>query len=181
LRFLIASCRETKPAAPMRSLCGWSDSFEPVWTCKHVPFDRALLSHSGRNGDRHVESETSFHRVDIGARPKHGRTRADLPRGPLTAQRGDRECSRCQICQSLSYGPMPPTHFARPASAPAGFSKARNRPTCRCWAPTLFKLGINRKTTDALGAASLCLRRRGDRVSAPGKAGAIQPVEVRPK
>jgi hypothetical protein len=45
-----------------------------VWTCQHVLFDRALLSHSGRNGDRYVESESGFHRVNIGARPKHGRT-----------------------------------------------------------------------------------------------------------
>jgi hypothetical protein len=28
---------------------------------------------------------------------------------------------------------------------------------------------------------TLLARRRGDRMSAPGKAGAIQPVEVRPK
>ena len=31
------------------------------------------------------------------------------------------------------------------------------------------------------GAAAACTGRRSDRMSAPGKAGAIQPVEARPK
>ena len=51
--------------------------------------------------------------------------------------------------------------------------------------PTKFELVINlqdrqgarpRRAADAARP-----RRRGDRMSAPGKAGAIQPVEVRPK
>ena len=50
---------------------------------------------------------------------------------------------------------------------------------------TKFELVINCQTARMLGLDSAAVaarpRRRGDRMSAPGKAGAIQPVEVRPK
>ena len=50
---------------------------------------------------------------------------------------------------------------------------------------TKFEFVINLKTAKALGLDSAANaarpRRRGDRMSAPGKAGAIQPVEVRLK
>jgi ABC-type uncharacterized transport system substrate-binding protein len=51
--------------------------------------------------------------------------------------------------------------------------------------PTIFELIVKpqdrqRARTNGAKHAS-CERRRGDRMSAPGKAGAIQPVQVRPK
>ena len=49
--------------------------------------------------------------------------------------------------------------------------------------PTKFDLVINLTTAgrSASNPDAARPRRRGDRMSAPGKAGAIQPVEVRPK
>ena len=86
----------------------------------------------------------------------------------------------------ISYGPdvIDQYYRAGPATSTAS-SRARSPPTCRCGQPTKFELVINLKTAKALGldvpADAARPRRRGDRVSAPGKAGAILPVEVRPK
>ena len=85
----------------------------------------------------------------------------------------------------MSYGVSIADAYRQLASTPAAFSRARSRPTCRCMQPTKFELVINLKTAKALGLEVPPIaarpRRRGDRMSAPGKAGAIQPVEVRPK
>ena len=41
--------------------------------------------------------------------------------------------------------------IVRPASIPAGFSRARSQPTCRSSSPTKVELVINLKTAKALG------------------------------
>jgi hypothetical protein len=61
---------------------------------------------------------------------------------------------------------------AKPAELPVEF-------------PTKFEMAVNLKTAKTLGLTGAAVdptaRRRGDRVSAPAQAGAIQPVQVRPK
>jgi len=61
-------------------------------------------------------------------------------------------------------------HGAKPAEMPAE-------------RPTRFELVVNFKTAKLFGLTlpDPATRGRDNRVSAPGKAGAIQPVKVRPK
>ena len=86
----------------------------------------------------------------------------------------------------MSYGPSNlPMHIVRSASMPVASSRARSLPTCRCMQADQVR--ARHQPQDRQGsrprraADAARPRRRGDRMSAPGKAGAIQPVEVRPK
>ena len=103
-----------------------------------------------------------------------------------------RDCRRCmrfgefvEAGGLMSYGLNLSDLFRRAPTMSTASSRAPSRPTCRSQQPTKFELVINLKTAKALGLDSAAdaarPRRRGDRMSAPGKAGAIQPVEVRPK
>ena len=85
----------------------------------------------------------------------------------------------------LSYGIDLLDNFRRAATYADRILKGEKPSELPVQAPVKFELVINLKTAKALGLdvppTLLSTRRRGDRMSAPGKAGAIQPVEVRPK
>ena len=85
----------------------------------------------------------------------------------------------------MSYGPNFSDLFRRAAEYVDKILRGTKPADLPVEQPTKFDLVINLTTAKALGLdnprALLAPRRRGDRMSAPGKAGAIQPVEDRPK
>ena len=65
----------------------------------------------------------------------------------------------------MSYGGSLTDPYRWSASTPAGFSRARSRPTCRWSSPRKFELVINLKTAKALGlTVPLPLLARADEV-----------------
>ena len=85
----------------------------------------------------------------------------------------------------ISYGPDFRDQYRRAASYVDRILKGEKPADLPVQQPDQVRTVINLKTAKALGldraADAARPRRRGDRMSAPGKAGAIQPVEVRPK
>ena len=120
-------------------------------------------------------------------------TRLDFPTGPASSPwprpRGYRRSTTLVSTSKsgglMSYGTELPGHVSAGRRLCRQDSKGAKPGDLPVEQPTKFDLVINLKTAKALGldcsANAARPRRRGDRMSAPGKAGAIQPVEVRPK
>ena len=85
----------------------------------------------------------------------------------------------------MSYGPNLPGLHRRAADFVNRILRGAKPADLPVEQPTKYDLVVNLTTAKAIGPHHSRIvpaaRRRGDRMSAPGKAGAIQPVEVRPK
>ena len=84
----------------------------------------------------------------------------------------------------MGYGPNLLSYFRHAGVMVARILRGADPAETPIDRPTKFEFVLNLKTAAVLGIVippDPAARRRGDRISAPGKAGAIQPVKVRPK